>query len=910
MMPPSSEKQGCPAPVGGEADLSRVPWLTALHQSAPFAIITWNTAFEVVGWNLEAERVFGYSAEEMIGASADCLIAGDAVASVVPRVYRMLRDGSPFSSVNDNLTKSGKTITCRWFNTPLQGDDGEILGVASFCEDVTAQRRAERELVYARERSRLLMNAMQCIYKHPAVATGDLVRACRTITELAVTSLEVDRAAIWLMDRDGGILRCMDIFEPHRAGHCTSDPILEEEYPEYFERLGQGRLFVVTDIRTDERLARLREWVFEGQPYRSQMGVPLYSEGHCIGVMMMSTLDAKEDWNSQEQMFGAYLGDVLSGLWENDQRRQAQDSLREINETLEREVEARTAEVVRQKALLDVLLGNMTQGVTYIDADMNVVFQNAAYSSMFNVPESLQAPGTPVRALIRHMAERGEYGDVDVDSEVESRVAGIRSITPLRYLHRPPGGRIVETLRNPMPPDVGGVITTYTDMTDLILTQERLEAEKTRLEAATQDLRLYFTLLESTFNNISQGISLFDSDFRLRMCNRRFIEFLGFPDRLNQVGTPLEEFFRYNAERGEYGAGEVEEQVAERMDLARQMLPHHFVRRRPDGQVLEVDGRPLPGDVGGFVTTYTDVTEIINSRQELEQAKERAEQANGALQASLDDLRRTQAELVESEKMASLGGLVAGIAHEINTPVGIAVTAASLMQDHVQTLQTAYQNDALEESAFESFLGNAGQTADMIAVNLRRAADLISSFKRVAVDQTNGEIRPILLAEYVHTVLFSLQPRLRKTRVRTEVDIPDTLMVQTYPGAVSQVLSNLVMNAVIHGFGDGEEAGTIRISGRPLRDGRVELTVSDTGAGVEQENLKRILEPFFTTRRGRGGTGLGLHIVYNLVTNTLRGGITYSSQPGEGLTLVMTFPSLEASPLPGRGAEAGQEQRV
>lgn len=867
-------------------------WLEALYSSAPFAIITWDDRFQVVGWNAQAERIFGYTATEMLGEGVDRLLTPASVTKVVPRVYRILRDGVAFSSEHENRTRSGRIIMCRWHVTPLRDTAGKIYAVASFCEDITAQREAEQALARSSERNRLLMNAMQYIHRHPSITLGALDQACRSLTEIAVTALEVDRAAIWLMDEDCANLRSVDIYEPHGVGHFTENPLRISDFPEYFERIGHGRLFVIGDVAADERLSGLRQHLFRGQTYASQMGVPVFSEGQCIGVMVMSTLDPKPDWSSQEQMFGAYVGDVLSGLWHNDRRLVAEASLRALNESLERQIMERTAELERQRAVLDVVVTNMTQGVTYIDADLNMVFQNHPYGDMFAVPEPLRRPGVPVESLVRDMAQRGQYGEVDVEAEVQHRIEMIRRMQPQRYLYRSPCGRIIEIRRNPLPPEVGGVITTYTDMTEVIHTQDRLEAEKARLEQVTQELQLYFTLLDATFNNISQGISVFDADMRLRMCNRRFVEFLGFPEELVRPGASLADLLRFNAERGEYGPGDVEEQVAERMDLALQLQPHHFVRNRPDGGILEVDGRPLPPAIGGFVTTYTDVTEIQKSRAELEAAKNKAEKASRALQSSLDDLRRTQADLVESEKMASLGSLVAGIAHEINTPVGIAVTATSLMQDHLNTLHAAYENGALEESVFETFLRNAVQTVEMVSVNLRRASELISSFKRVAVDQSNGEIRPILLREYVETVLFSLQPRLRRTQVRTLLEIPETVMLRTVPGAISQVLSNLLMNAIVHGFEDGEASGTIRITARSLPQGRVEIVVEDDGAGVPEEHLRRIMEPFFTTRRGKGGTGLGLHIVYNLVTSVLRGTINYSSAPRQGLTVVIRIPSL------------------
>lgn len=285
------------------------------------------------------------------------------------------------------------------------------------------------------------------------------------------------------------------------------------------------------------------------------------------------------------------------------------------------------------------------------------------------------------------------------------------------------------------------------------------------------------------------------------------------------------------------------------------------------------------------------ITEQKKLEADLQAAKERAEMAFASLQ-------QAQQNLIEAEKMASLGGLVAGVAHEINTPVGITLTTASHLQDKITALRKLFESGKIKKQDFADFLAVADGACTLLMSNSTRAANLIQSFKQVAVDQTSDERRVFDLAEYIDEVLLSLGPRLRRTSHRVLVDCPPHVLVDGYPGPLSQVLTNFVMNSLLHGFDGGRENGLITISVVPPaldvepEAKMVEIIYTDDGKGIPFDHLKKIFDPFFTTKRGDGGSGLGLNIVYNIVSQSLKGTIRVVSEVGHGASFILRFPAV------------------
>ncbi|MBK1679256.1 PAS domain-containing sensor histidine kinase [Rhodocyclus tenuis] len=301
------------------------------------------------------------------------------------------------------------------------------------------------------------------------------------------------------------------------------------------------------------------------------------------------------------------------------------------------------------------------------------------------------------------------------------------------------------------------------------------------------------------------------------------------------------------------------------------------------------------------IFSFTDVTLQNEARQRIEDINETLEQRvserTAALEESyrelataLDSLKLTQEELFRAEKMAALGALVAGVAHELNTPIGNGVTVASTLAERTREFVAEIGSGGLRRSTLNDFVDTAKTASELLLRNLAQASELVTSFKQVSVDQSSEQRRSFDLATVIEEVVATLLPNLRKTPYRIELTLAAGITLDSYPGPLGQVISNFINNAVLHAF-EGRDSGHMRIESHELDDGTVEIVFSDDGVGIVEENLRRIFDPFFTTRLGRGGSGLGLHIVHNIVSGTLGGRITVDSQSGAGTRFTLTLPS-------------------
>ena len=322
--------------------------------------------------------------------------------------------------------------------------------------------------------------------------------------------------------------------------------------------------------------------------------------------------------------------------------------------------------------------------------------------------------------------------------------------------------------------------------------------------------------------------------------------------------------------------------------------------RRKDGSVFPIDlsvaemGTP---ESRAFVGVIRDITARKEAERALLSLNDQLSTKVAELAAALDQLQQAQEHLVQTEKLASLGTLVAGVAHEINTPVGICVTAASFLHDDTAAFDALARSGALTRSQLTDYTARARQAAALLLSNSQRASELIRSFKQVAVDRSSGEIRHFQLSEFLHDLLLSLQPALRGRALSIDIDCDTGIMLRTYPGALAQVITNLLMNAVTHAFLP-QAPGTVRIEA--VADaGMVRIDVVDDGIGISADNLRHIFDPFFTTARGRGGTGLGLHVTYNLVTQALGGSISAHSSPDRGARFAVRIPAEVVLPVHG-----------
>ncbi|TMO64469.1 sensor histidine kinase [Pseudoalteromonas aurantia] len=286
------------------------------------------------------------------------------------------------------------------------------------------------------------------------------------------------------------------------------------------------------------------------------------------------------------------------------------------------------------------------------------------------------------------------------------------------------------------------------------------------------------------------------------------------------------------------------------------------------------------------------LTEEIDLRRQTEQELLTKQKE---LERYLDELNMAQERLVGSEKMAALGGLVAGITHDINTPVGIGVTATSFLQERLHQLEAAYQAKTLSPKALEEFINEAKQSTSLLTTNLDRASELVASFKQIAVDQASEAVRTINFKEYLAEVVRSLHPKIKKTKHDINISCPEDLTLNLPAGAISQIFTNLIMNSLIHGF-EGIDKGSIDIEITDDNDD-VRILYRDNGRGVSAIQLEKLFDPFFTTKRDQGGSGLGTHITLNLVKQTLNGDIEVTSQEGKGLVYAISFPKNMQAPL-------------
>jgi PAS domain S-box-containing protein len=418
--------------------------------------------------------------------------------------------------------------------------------------------------------------------------------------------------------------------------------------------------------------------------------------------------------------------------------------------------------------------------------------------------------------------------------------------------------------------DDNGVVSRYEGTVRDITDQKRAE------DAIAEGRRL----LQQVIDTVPAVINVKDRDLRYVLMNRYMAGIFGIEpgEAIGKTTTDL--MSRYGAAKTDendqrvlQAKGELgfyEEEYLDSTGNLRQWLVNKLPLLDPDG------------GIDNIVTVALDIGERKRSEQEMRKARDSAETA-------LRNLRDTQASLIEAEKLAALGRLVAGVAHEVNNPVGISLTVASALERKAANFAAEVERGDLRRSSLNDFLATSRDAAGQLVANLNRAAELIQSFKQVAADRNYSDQRAFDLADLTEQVVMSLRPGLRKHNLTLNVECQPNLTMNSYPGPYGQVLTNLFLNAVAHAFPDGR-AGTIEIQARASGKDNVEIIFSDNGCGMSMDVRRRAFDPFFTTRRDQGGTGLGLHIVYSIVTNRLGGRLDLDSEQGSGTRIQILLP--------------------
>lgn len=552
----------------------------------------------------------------------------------------------------------------------------------------------------------------------------------------------------------------------------------------------------------------------------------------------------------------------------------------------------------------DLLLAGLNHldiGFTVVDAQLCLVAANRRFQELLDYPDWLMVPGTSNAEGFRFLARRGEYGPGDVEEQVRQRMELGFQFLHHRFERMRPDGIILEVVGQPLPG--GGMVTTYTDVTVPRQREQALRELSAQLECKVQErtaqlaqreqeLAHKAALLELVMDSVNQGISYVNKDLELVMCNRRFGELLQLPSELTRPGTSMQALGYHNARRGEYGAGDVDELVRQRVELARQCLPHRFERTRPaDGVTLEIIGNPTQD--GGMVTTYADITDRRVAEEKVRELnaslEQRVQDRTQALEDAVFKLQRTQDELAHSSARATLSALIASVAHELSTPLGNGLMAATTCQDASKRFQERMGGEPLRKSELVGFVQEIRDGSMLVERNLFRAVELVGKLKQVAVDQVSEQRRRFDAGHTILEVLDTLRPSLKHKSQQLELDLESGVWMDSFPGALGQVLINLVNNAFLHAF-DGLDRGLVRIGLRALPDQSVELVVEDDGVGMTAQVQACLLQPFFSTKIGQGGTGLGITIVDDLVRKALGGTLSVQSSPGVGSVFCVVLP--------------------
>ncbi|MGE0289203.1 MAG: PAS domain S-box protein [Bradyrhizobium sp.] len=415
-----------------------------------------------------------------------------------------------------------------------------------------------------------------------------------------------------------------------------------------------------------------------------------------------------------------------------------------------------------------------------------------------------------------------------------------------------------------------GEIIRYEGVVRDITDQKRAE------EAVSEGRRL----LQQVIDTVPAVINVKDRELRYVLMNRYMAGIFGIEPQ-DAIGRTTGELM------SRYGAEKTDEHDKRVLAAGRELGFYEEEYKDSAGNMRQWLVNKLPlldaeGEIENIVTVALDIGERKRGEQEMRKARDAAELA-------LRNLRETQNSLIEAEKLAALGRLVAGVAHEVNNPVGISMTVASALERKTANFAAEVARGDLRRSSLNEYLETSRDASSQLVANLNRAAELIQSFKQVAADRNYSDKRTFDLGDLTEQVVMSLRPGLRKHNLALNVECQPNLSMNSYPGPYGQVLTNLFLNAVAHAFPDGRP-GKVDIRVWESGKDNVEILFSDDGVGMSLDVRRRAFDPFFTTRRDQGGTGLGLHIVYSIVTTRLGGRLDLDSEPGGGTRIQIILP--------------------
>ena len=566
--------------------------------------------------------------------------------------------------------------------------------------------------------------------------------------------------------------------------------------------------------------------------------------------------------------------------------RQREQALRELSAELERRVEERTAELKHREeelahkaSLLEIVVSNVKQGISYTNSKLELELCNPKFGELLELPPELCTPGISFEKLAYFNAARGEYGPGDVGELAQARIAVAKQGRAHRFERtRPSDGKTLEIMGCPTPD--GGMVSTYLDISERKESERALQQERERLNSIVSGTNagtmVYNLLTDEVQVNDRWANMLGYSLEELGPVTITTLRRVCHPDDLPHANRVLAQHLKGLSENYQY-----EHRVLHKEGRWVWVAAHGLVsERNAQGYATRMAGVHLD------ITVRKEAEERI--RELNESLEVRVAERSSQLSAAMQTLHRSQEALAQNAAKATLSTLVASVSHELSTPLGNSLMTVSTCSALARATQTQMETGQLKRSELTDFLRQIGHGTDLIERNLHRSVELMRNFKQVAADQASEQRRRFELASVVSEVLDTLSPTLKRYAHAVQVDVPRDVWLDSFPGALGQVIINLVNNAYLHAF-DSKPQGTVRIAGH-CADGRARIAVSDDGSGMTEEHMAQLFQPFFSTKIGRGGTGLGMTIVENLVNKTLGGTLQVESKVGIGTTFAFTIP--------------------